>query len=129
MDDCKPLADDDDDYASAPAPGRAVQVDPFRPTMKGIGAKCLKLKCDKLLSKIAFKFNLRRCSTAPATTSAPPARAPAPMITTTTPSPWALLAPGPGPHPPLPRPRHLHDGRGLHSFTSGLNFSNSRTHS
>jgi hypothetical protein len=38
--------------------GRAVQVDPVKPTLKPPGAKHLKLKHDKLPSKFAFKFNL-----------------------------------------------------------------------
>jgi hypothetical protein len=46
------------------ARGRAVQVDPMKPKMKPPGAKRLKLKCDILLSNIAFKFNLRRYSVA-----------------------------------------------------------------
>jgi len=37
-----------------------VQVDPVQPTLKPTGTKCLKLKCDALLSNFAFKFNLRR---------------------------------------------------------------------
>jgi hypothetical protein len=42
--------------------GRAVQVDPIKPTLKAPGTKRLKLKCHKLLSSFAFKFNLRRYS-------------------------------------------------------------------
>ena len=38
-----------------------MQVDPIKPTLKAPGTKRLKLKCDKSLSKFAFKFNLRRC--------------------------------------------------------------------
>jgi len=41
-------------------PGRAVQVDPMKPKLKPPGTKRLKLKCDILLSTLAFKFNLRR---------------------------------------------------------------------
>jgi len=41
-----------------------VQVDPIKPTLKAPGTKRLKLKCDKLLSRFAFNFNLRRCTTA-----------------------------------------------------------------
>ena len=44
------------------AQGRAVQVDPIKPTLKAPGTKRLKLKYDEPLSKIAFEFNLRRCS-------------------------------------------------------------------
>jgi hypothetical protein len=40
--------------------GRAVQVDPVKPTLKPPGTKHLKLKSDKPLSKFAFNFNLRR---------------------------------------------------------------------
>ena len=40
--------------------GRAVQVDPIKPTLKAPGTKRLKLKYDKLLSSFAFNFNLRR---------------------------------------------------------------------
>jgi hypothetical protein len=42
--------------------GRAVQVDPIKPTLKVPGAIRLKLKYDRLLSKFAFKCNLRRCT-------------------------------------------------------------------
>ena len=41
-------------------PGRAVQVDPIKPTLKALGTKRLKLKYGELLSNVAFKFNLRR---------------------------------------------------------------------
>jgi len=37
-----------------------VQVHPIKPTVTATGTKRLKLKCDKLLSNVAFKFNLRR---------------------------------------------------------------------
>ena len=37
-----------------------MQVDPIKPTLKAPGITRLKLKCDKLLSNFAFKFNLRR---------------------------------------------------------------------
>jgi len=40
--------------------GRAVQVDGIKPTLKAPGNTCLRLKCHKLLSRRAFKFNLRR---------------------------------------------------------------------
>jgi hypothetical protein len=40
--------------------GRAVQVDPIKPTLKAPGTKRLKLKDDRLLSSFAFKFELRR---------------------------------------------------------------------
>jgi hypothetical protein len=45
--------------------GRAVQVDPMKPTLNPIGTKPLKLKYDELLPKFAFKFNLRRYTEAP----------------------------------------------------------------
>jgi len=37
-----------------------VHVDPIKPTLKAPGIKLLKLKYDKPLSNVAFKFNLRR---------------------------------------------------------------------
>ena len=40
--------------------GRAVQVDPTKATVKAPGTKRLKLNHDKLLSRLAFNFNLRR---------------------------------------------------------------------
>jgi len=40
--------------------GRAVQVDPIKPTLKAPGSKRLKLIFDGPLSNFAFKFNLRR---------------------------------------------------------------------
>ena len=39
-----------------------MQVDPINPTLKPPGTKHLKLKCDILLSRSAFKFNLRHYS-------------------------------------------------------------------
>jgi hypothetical protein len=42
------------------APGKAVQVDPFKPTLKAPGTKRLTLKSDELLSNFAFKFSFRR---------------------------------------------------------------------
>ena len=41
-------------------PGRAVQVDPIKPTLKARGTNRLKLNPDGLLQKFAIKFNLRR---------------------------------------------------------------------
>jgi len=41
-----------------------VQVDPFKPKLKLLGTKRLKLKCDILLSTSAFNFNLRRYTSA-----------------------------------------------------------------
>jgi len=43
-------------------PGRAVQLDPIKPTLKAPGTKRLKLKSDEPLLKFAFSFNLRRYS-------------------------------------------------------------------
>ena len=42
------------------ARGRAVQVDPIKPTLKALGTKRLKQKYVELLSNFAFNFNLRR---------------------------------------------------------------------
>jgi hypothetical protein len=46
-------------------PGRAVQVDPIRPTLKPPRSKRLKLALDKLLSNFAFKINLRHYTQGP----------------------------------------------------------------
>jgi hypothetical protein len=46
--------------------GRAVQVDPIKPTFKAPGIELLKLEYDKPLSKPALKFNLRRYAMADA---------------------------------------------------------------
>jgi len=46
--------------------GKAVQVDPIKPTLKAPGSHLLTLKYDKLLSCFGFKFNLRRCNVAAA---------------------------------------------------------------
>jgi len=43
-------------------PGRAVQVDPIKPTLKAPGSERLKLEHEKLLFNFAFNFNLRRYS-------------------------------------------------------------------
>ena len=40
--------------------GRAVQVDPMKPTLKAPGPQRLKLEFDGMLSNFAFTFNLRR---------------------------------------------------------------------
>jgi hypothetical protein len=40
--------------------GKAVQVDPVKPTLQAPGNKRLKLKYDELPSNFAFKFDLRR---------------------------------------------------------------------
>jgi len=46
--------------AALAANGRAVQVDPIKPTLKPPGTKRLRLKYDEPLSNFAFKINLRR---------------------------------------------------------------------
>ena len=51
--------------------GRAVQVDPIKPTLKAPGTKLLKLKCDKPLSNFAFKINLRRYTMGPVSMHGP----------------------------------------------------------
>jgi len=45
--------------------GRAVQVDPMKPTLKAPGSKRLKLEHEKLLSNVGFNFNLRRYNVVP----------------------------------------------------------------
>jgi len=45
--------------------GRAVQVDPSKPTLKAPATKRLKLKHDRLLSSFAFNFDLRHYISAP----------------------------------------------------------------
>jgi hypothetical protein len=42
-----------------------VQLDPIKPMLKPPGTKRWKLKYGKLLSKIAFNFNLRRYTEGP----------------------------------------------------------------
>ena len=44
----------------AQAQGRAVQIDPIKPTLKVPGTKLLKLEYDEPLSNLAFKINVRR---------------------------------------------------------------------
>jgi len=44
--------------------GRAVQVDPIKPTLKAPGSKKLILKHDQLVSNLGFDFNLRRFNVA-----------------------------------------------------------------
>ena len=46
--------------SGAARPGKAVQVDPIKPTLKAPGIKRLKLKYDKPLANVAFKFNWSR---------------------------------------------------------------------
>ena len=40
--------------------GRAVQIDPIKPTLRAPAIKLLKLTYDEVLSSFAFSFNLRR---------------------------------------------------------------------
>jgi hypothetical protein len=47
-------------WASALTLGKAVQLDPIKPTLKAPGIKLLKLKYGKPRSIFAFKFNWRR---------------------------------------------------------------------
>ena len=42
--------------------GRAVQVDPIKPTVEAAGSKRLKLEHGRLLSNVGFNFHLRRYS-------------------------------------------------------------------
>jgi len=44
--------------------GKAVQVDPIKPTLKASGTKRLTLKSDEPLSNVALKFKLRRYTSA-----------------------------------------------------------------
>ena len=52
-----------------------MHLDPIKPTLKAPVIKLLKLKCDDLRSKFAFKFDLRRYIKA-ANAKATPAEAP-----------------------------------------------------
>jgi len=47
-----------------------VQVDPIKPMLKPPGPKRSRLKCDEPLSKMAFKFKLRRYTKEPAAAAA-----------------------------------------------------------
>ena len=66
MDECKPLRSGGGGHprvlrAQQPEQcGRAVQVKPMKSMLKTPVTKCLKLKCNNLLSNFAFNFNLRR---------------------------------------------------------------------
>ena len=73
MDECKPLPEGEPallpqaqrqlgphGVGAAPPLGRAVQVEPGKPTLKPPGSKRLKLQSEALLSSVAFKFNLCR---------------------------------------------------------------------
>ena len=48
------------DGAAGRGHGRAVQVDPIKPTVKAPGIKLVKVKCDEPLSNFVYKLNLRR---------------------------------------------------------------------
>jgi hypothetical protein len=65
VDECKPLAagrpkKSKEEKDKESHPGEAVQVDSIKLKLKLPGSKSLKLKCDILLSTLAFKFKLRR---------------------------------------------------------------------
>ena len=67
MDECKPLpgglrgaGPPPRRRARAGCQGRAVQVDPIKPTLKPTGNKRLKLKYDNMLSNFAFDLSLHR---------------------------------------------------------------------
>ena len=61
MDECKPLARGvPQGRALLPHRGRAVQVDPSKPTLKAPGAHRLKVRYVEPLSDFAFKFKLCR---------------------------------------------------------------------
>jgi len=61
VNECKPLSGGGRRRAAAAsALGKAVQVEPIKPTLKAPGTKRLKPQYDGLLSNFAFKFNLRR---------------------------------------------------------------------
>ena len=63
MEECKPLVEGDGAVQpGAHLKGKAVLVDPIKPTLKAPGAKRLKLKYDEMLSIFAVKFNLRRAT-------------------------------------------------------------------
>ena len=66
MEECQALphgdlaaAQEDPVAATRHAHGRAVQVDPIKPTLKPPGTKRLKLEYDEPLSSFAFNFKLR----------------------------------------------------------------------
>ena len=85
--------------------GRAVQVDPIKPTFKVPGIKLLQPKYGKPLSNFAFKFNLRRYSWG--------GTAPAPRTGS-----WR-----PGVRWPCSRRARATQGRDSHSSTFQLNLS------
>jgi len=55
--------------------GRAVQVDPIKPTLKAPGSMLLKLRYVGPVLNFAFKVNLRRYTTASPPSTAPSSRA------------------------------------------------------
>jgi hypothetical protein len=57
-------AEDEDEGLDTSHHGRVVQLDPIKPTLKVLGTQRLRLKSEEPLSKLAFKFNLRRYTTA-----------------------------------------------------------------
>ena len=96
-----------DTSAGHAALGGAVQVDPMKPKLKPPDTKPLKLKCNILLSTPAFKFNLRRYSSA---CRCPSARPPPPP-----PSRRHCRSTRPTALPPMCPPRAAPaPGRGLH---------------
>jgi len=60
VNECKPLLQGVQLLHHPRRQGRAVQVDPIKPTLKAPGSKCLKLEAESPPSNFAFKFNLRR---------------------------------------------------------------------
>ena len=63
MDECKPLEVGEVHHRrGGPSHGRAVQVDPIKPTLNPPRSERLNLKHDGPLSSSAFKLNLRRYS-------------------------------------------------------------------
>jgi len=60
VNECKPLlAGGGAGAAGLVHPGRGVQVDPIKPTLKAPGTKRLKPEYDELLSMFGYNFNLR----------------------------------------------------------------------
>jgi hypothetical protein len=62
VDECKPLIDGVDSWQKHAAMadlGRTVQVDPIKTRVESVPGQRLKLKCDDVLSNVAFNFNLR----------------------------------------------------------------------
>jgi len=74
-----------------------MQVDPIKPSLKPPGTERLKMKCDVLLSTVAFKFNLRRYS------SGAPYAPPQPAAAAANRPPRAPPPPPPAPPPAMPQ--------------------------